>query len=407
MISDFHASAIRKVPWSRLPLGCVILEWPTLHAAGVPELSEYPIITERLRDHLTRTYQFLRSRSVTIADPTSGIELPNVRDVAAEAGALVAAISQVSELKQGLRQELGADPGARTGIADQLPYESSPYRLAHRWTRGLVDTLSDTDGFAHDVWPSVSASSTVSSVLMQMLSGTLLPLSTTRLSADIGFDVSRSMTIDGRAEAAYAQATTLLTELVRACPMLQWRLWMVSETAEIAMDSQDARTGLSLETLMKRKRMRSAETLFAPFLTGAARRRPAIGPHLVLLVTDGMCSDRGATLRSAEQLARSDTDYVQIILHKGDDFKRYVEATDGRTSIDNVRTETDLTPNDRLIERTDEQHKAAIDKELRGVTDIAEAAHGAQLILTYFPLFSVLTLDMYEQYVGQIAYGGS
>ena len=36
------------------------------------------------------------------------------------------------------------------------------------------------------------------------------------------------------------------------------------------------------------------------------------------------------------------------------------------------------------------------------ITDIAKAAYAAQLIITYFVIFSLVTLDVYEQYPGML-----
>ncbi len=52
-------ASIRRAHWSELPLGSVIVDWPTLHNASIPELAQYPVITQRLRAELANRYQFL------------------------------------------------------------------------------------------------------------------------------------------------------------------------------------------------------------------------------------------------------------------------------------------------------------------------------------------------------------
>jgi hypothetical protein len=100
-----------------------------------------------MRDHLTQTYQFLRNRSGTIADPSSGIELPRGREVAGEAGALLRSVDRANTLKKAVRQDLVTQPNVKTGIAQQHTYESSPYRLTHQWTRDVVDMLGENGTF--------------------------------------------------------------------------------------------------------------------------------------------------------------------------------------------------------------------------------------------------------------------
>ncbi len=399
------ASSIRRVSWKNLPLGCVIIAWPQIAGASIPELLEYPVITERLRDQLSRRYQFLQTRTVTIVDPSSGIELPDVRNVMTEAAQLSAAVAQTDQLKRNLRQELATRPDVREGLSALMPYSDSPFVITKSWSRSVAETLRDQSPFGIRAWPELTTETRVSDIATSMLTGGTPPLSVTHMTVDIGFDVSRSMMIDERADYAYAQALALLESLGASFPLLRWRLWMVSDSATIAADSESPRDRPPLATVMRRNGVRAGETVFAPFLTKVSTQKPDTGAHLVVLITDGACSDRSATLRSAERLGRRGSDYLQIILHRDDDHRTVVQTKSGAHFVDNIRSETDITENDTVIQRTDEQIRAAVDHELREITDIAEAAHGAQLIMTYFPIFSMVTLDVYEQYLGTLVVG--
>lgn len=399
------ASAIRTVPWKHLPLGCVIIAWPQIAGASIPELLDYPVVTERLRDHLSRTYQFLQSRTVTIVDPSSGIELPDVRSVMAEAAQLSAAVTQADALKRNLRQGLLTRPDVREGLSGLMAYSDSPFVITRSWSRSVAEILRDQNPFGIRAWPELTTETRVSDLAVSMITGGTPPLSVTQMSVDIGFDVSRSMMIDERADYAYAQALALLETLGASFPLLRWRLWMVSDSATIAADSESPRERPPLATVMRRSGVRAGETVFAPFLTKVSTQKPDTGAHLVVLITDGACSDRSATLRSAERLGRRGSDYLQIILHRDDDHRTVVQTQSQAHFVDNIRSETDITETDTVVERTDEQIRAAVDRELGEITDIAEAAQGAQLIMTYFPIFSMVTLEVYEQYLGTLVVG--
>ena len=88
------------MPWRNLPLGCVVIDWPVMAGASIPELADYPVMTERLRDHMGRTYQFLLSRSVVIADPAAGLSVADIRDAAGD----------VRELTSSLEDEVSISP---------------------------------------------------------------------------------------------------------------------------------------------------------------------------------------------------------------------------------------------------------------------------------------------------------
>lgn len=405
MDSAASHQAIRTVPWRSLPLGCVVLDWPVLSGASIPELTNYPVMTERLRDHLGRTYQFLLSRSVVIADPSAGLALTDIRDAAGEGRELAISLESARRLKDDLLAGLSSRPEARDGIAQQMTCEESPYLLTKRWARSVARMLRGAEPFGTAAWPEIASGASAADIAVGMLTGDVPPLGSTELTLDIGFDVSRSMMIDERAGYAYDQALALLERLRSAFRLLSWRLWTVSDDTTVVAEGGSPYPRRSLATVMRGAGVRAGETRFAPFLTAAANRAPARGGHLVVLVTDGECSDRPQTLRRAERLHLRSIDYLQIVLHRDDDYRTIVESASGPRPIDNIRGTSDLADGDRLVTRSDEQLRAVVDHELAAVTDIAEAAHGAQIVLTYFPLFSLVAIDVYERYLGLLTGG--
>lgn len=397
--------AIRTVPWRNLPLGCVVLDWPVMSGASIPELMDYPVMTERLRDHLSRTYQFLLSRSVVIADPAAGLALADIRDAANEGRQLASSFAAARRLKLDVLAALSSRLDARDGIAAQMTFEESPYLLTKRWARSIAQILRDNRPFGAHTWPEVASEASAADIAAAMLTAQVPPFGTIDLTLDIGFDVSRSMMLDDRAAYAYDQARGLLERLRSAFRPLTWRLWTVSDEATVVCEAGSPYPKRSLETVMRSAGVRAGETRFAPFLAAAAARAPARGGHLVVLLTDGECSDRPQTLRHAERLARRGIDYLQLVLHRDDDHRTVVEGGSGTRPVDNIRGTADLVDGDRLVVRSEDELRAAVDRELGAVTDIAEAAHGAQLVLTYFPLFSLVTIDVYERYLGLLVAG--
>jgi hypothetical protein len=371
--------------------------------ASIPELLDYPVITERLRDALSRRYQFLLSRTVTIADPSVGVEPHDIRAAAREGQQLARALEAGAVLKQRTRQELLAGAGVRKGLQEQMSYEGSPYMLHRDWARSVTEALSDDAPFGIGVWGATGPSAV--DLAARMLTGELPRLSRTAVTLDIGFDISRSMMLDDRGGYAYTRARRILTEIRGHLNVVNWRLWMISDDTTLAARSERGYSEEPLATVMNRAGVRSGETRFAPFFRTMLSSRPDNGSHLCILLTDGECSDRPETLRYAERLARSGSEYLQIVLHRDDDYREYVRRASGVRGVDNIMDQSDLADGDLLHVRSDEELRAAVHAELQKVTDIAEAAHGGQIVLTYFPLFELMAIDVYERYLGKVLLG--
>jgi hypothetical protein len=370
--------------------------------ASIPELADHPVMTERLRALLTRRYQFLQSRTVTIVDPAAGIDVATVRGAIRDGRELAHALVLAQRLQRALSRELSERPDAREGVSEQVSMERRPYTLTKSWARSVSQLLRDRHPFGRVAWPSVTTETSAADIAARVLEGEIRSPRDAKVSIDVGFDVSRSMMIDGRVEYAYLQAVSLLGRLQAAFSSLTWRLWTVSDDTRLAAEGTSPYEKHPLETVLRRTGVRAGETRFAPFMRTVRDHTPASGGHLCVLVTDGECSDRPETLRWAERLHACGTDYLQVILHRDDDHRRYVRSPSGSRPVDNVLTDDELRRVDRLITRTDAELHTATADHLRRVTDIAEAAHGAQIVLTYLPLFALVTLDVYERYSGEL-----
>lgn len=396
------AQRIRSVSWSRLPLGCIILQWPQMAGAQIPELLDYPVITERLRQHLGRTYHFLQRRSVVIADPDSGLEPQDIRTALRDTLQLQSALRGARSFQEELRGTLLSQPDAREGLREQTRFDGSPYSITRSIARSTTQILRDTEPFGNGIWPTDSAPQSVTERTIAMLKGEAPALAASALTIDIGVDVSRSMIMDERGPFAYNQATAVLRRLAGLFPTLRWRLWAISDAAVcIAGGGKDAKSGIgipeSLDAALQSHSIRPGETHFAPYLRAVLNAAPPKGRHVSLLVTDGECSDRQETLRCAERLRSSGTGYLQLVLHRDNDHRTYVLSRSGVRPTDNIRGVNELEAGEELVTRSDEETRREAERELQKITDIAEAARGEQLVITWFPLFSLVTLDVYQQ----------
>lgn len=380
---------IRRVRWTDIPLGCVVLEGPRLYHGMVPELIGYPLITERLRADLLRRYQLGPQTLVTIADPSFELQTVDFGQLQQEARRWIDGLPPLDALKAQSRREVLARPDARQGLALVPRWEETPYTLTKDWVRSVSAVVRDHGGFGGswlgDQGPFESLGATVG----RLLAGSLPRLPQVPADLDIGIDVSYSMVVAGKAEQVQTDLGQILTPLVQRLGVTTWRLWNFSETV----------SAWPLAAPQPR------ETRFAPLLRRLLDQdRPEV-PHLCVVVTDGQCRDRPETLRLLERFARQGIEYLQLVLLGDDDGRRYVEGADGRAR-DGVVAEVDLEEGHRVVTRTDEEWQVYQSEELAQITDLAEAAHGSQLVVTWSPLFRVVALDVYERYLGKILLSG-
>jgi hypothetical protein len=410
---DLSLRGLRSCPWERLPLGSVVVEWPVIHNASIPELASYPLVTERLRSALFAKYRFLEGRRVTIADPSLGLDEPAVARAQLEARRFLDGLPAMAKLKRELRAALLGRPDAREGLAACGRYEGGPYALTKSWMRSIAGILRDDEAFGAALGLDAGTGDegpgggSLGSVIGRLLAGELraLPAASSSL-VDVGIDVSFSMTSSGKAELAWRALAELLPPLARRLGTSFWRLWLVAEGAsEIDWSRYDPEDPPAMERLMATHRLKPEETRYEPFFRELLYAGPVPERRLCLLITDGACQDRAAALRSLERLADEGIEYVQLVLHEDGEYRESVQLAEGGRGKDGVVPEEEIREEDQRLRRSDEELEVYCSDRLREVTDLAEAARGGQLVLTWYPLFETVALDVYERYLGRVLMG--
>ena len=62
-------SGIKKIKWKHLRPGVILLSGASVNGHPIPELVNFPVITEQLLSELFNKYRFLSDREVVIAEP--------------------------------------------------------------------------------------------------------------------------------------------------------------------------------------------------------------------------------------------------------------------------------------------------------------------------------------------------
>lgn len=396
---------VRKVPWARVPLGAVIVDWPSLHNAGIPELLEYPIVTERLRSLLGAKYQFLARTVVTVVDPAGALEADDLSAIdfmsmADDARGLIRGVPAIAARKRLARERPLLFPDAKGELIRSTKYEGGPYTLVKNWMRSTSGIVRDSRDFGGDIWGPVPE--TVGAALGKMLAGELPWIRKGSSSVDIGIDVSRSMAETGKASFALGELLDIASAFAADLGFSVWRVWLVSDRA-VPCDwgrTRPESTG-DLDSLLARSRLAPGETRFAPFFRMVLDQPAAHDKRLCVLLTDGACQDRAESLRMLERLAAAGIEYVQLLLFRDEENRTAVAGATGDMALDGIVLDKDIQGPVSRIVRTDAELRDYCERELSDATDLAEAARGGQLVLTWYDLLELVTIDVYERFLGK------
>ena len=393
---------LRKVPWQDLPDHAIVIGGANINGAPPPELLSFPPIDSALRGELLSRYRFLHNHAVLIAEAHSPVEAVKL------SGSIRALFEQVTSL----RTVLGSFEAERRRILQLLPSgESSPadgsagddFADSPLWSHPRVTEASrlvkdQYASFTLSLAPEAAIPSflrgaaskriSVAELLIHKLAQERFIPNDLPVRLHLALDCSYSMKRRGKLDYGVGAVNQLATALRR---MLQ-----NTEVLGYAFSSQSRRIDLPVNRIA----LPATETIQASLFQTVLKNRAPAKHNKLVLVTDGEPSDVEATLRMAEKLREERIDYTQILLHQDDELKHVtkdehsdLESTDGLLS-----GEFDFDTIARTL--TPEELEEAKGRRFDTFTRIAQAAGGNQIVLTLYDALSLLSLEVYDRYLG-------
>ncbi len=385
-------ATLRHISWSSLPIGVVIVDGVRINGMFPDELRDFPVVDAPLRRFLFERLHFRSDHPVTIATFHS---LEAAHHHAEEIRSLDRRIRAGEPLRQDVaveRRFWSLDTNHEAGYASSRLTESS--RLVkdvyNSFTvstsrPGPIPTLLG-DGPASDI--------SFAQIVSGLLSGRrLFPLDVP-LVLHCALDVSFSMKDRDRIRHGIAVVNRLAAQVPAVMPGTQVRAYAFSD------DTRELRT--PVETIP----LRSEGTKQAPVMQRVIRNADPATRNLLVLVSDGEPQDLPATLRTAEKLKTAGVDYLQILLHTDDDLRHQVVGARGEFAIrDDTVSESDV-PVERIIALDSDALKKRVDARFDDFTRVAETAGGSQVVLTEFTVLGLVTVELYDRYVGLLSLAG-
>ena len=354
-----------------------------------PELRDFPTVDRALRSDLQRRYHFLANHPLTIA---------TVRDPAA-AERFAAEVHELDRRLRGAR-DLGAAMELeyrRFGIdTEEMPgFMNATLTESSRLVKDQYNSFSVNIGLEGPI-PTILQSSaatdvSIGHVISDLLGGRLRIPKDEPVTLHMVVDVSYSMKDRGRLDHAMAAANSLATQLSGVMRDTRVKGYQFSDTVR-RVDLPSTRIAPA-----------SAGTRQSSAVRALLRHRDEGRRNSVLLITDGEPEDYAETLRMVPALREAGIDYTQVLLHTDEDLRHEVLSRPGEFVVKDKMIADGTVDEDRIITLDDAQVRQRREGRFAQFTRIAEEAGGNQVVLTEFLAIGLVTVELYDRYVGLLS----
>lgn len=380
---------VRRVSWGGLPLGAIILDGPTVAGSLPAELRGFPVIDRMLREELYRKYHFRPDHPVTIASAVDRLAAQRFADDVEKLDRRLRAAQPLTRETMETYARFNLDPSHETALESPRLTESDRLVKDHYNSfavsvgrEGPIPTLVRSP-FAQDV--------STAGVIAGLLTGRAVLPRDEALTLHLALDVSFSMERRDRIPQGLAAFNRIARQIPAAMPGTRIVGYMFSRTARVVTLPAD------------RAVLRAEDTRQAELFTTVLRRRDPDRRNMLVVITDGEPSDLAETLRLAEKLRGAMFDYTQILLHTDEDLRHEVQHVGGEFEVrDNLVMEENV-PDDRIVTLSEEALQERREGRFADFTRIAELAGGNQVVLTEFAVLGLVTVEVYDRYVGLLS----
>ncbi len=383
---------IRKVRWTSLRPGVVILSGGTINDYPIPELTGFPVLTDSLISELSSRYQFLAGREVVVAEAVYNY---SPFEFAAELRQSEQKRNSFNRLRQDFEAtkkmvllNMGLDLKTDVPIigSDHVDRE---YMVKDTWNSfsylyGLGDDLEPIPSFFHRMDLSLSLADLVTNRLQEKFN---VP-DDSQVVLHLVVDFSRSMDSLGKLD--------LVVQTVNAFYSFYTEL-LSNTTIKLYTFSDECRPALYP---LQAAGVRRGNTAYASFLKKVLHHKEKEKRNKIILFTDGVPTDRSEALKIAELVKKNRIDYTQIIFDIKEEKRTEVVYADGAVvdAVDNVVDELSADMLERVL--SDEDLDAKMKRIFNEFTEVAETCGGNQIILKINELLNLVTVECYDRYLG-------
>ncbi|MGL1892641.1 MAG: VWA domain-containing protein [Spirochaetaceae bacterium] len=385
-------SGIRKVRWRQLRPGAIILGGITVGDHPLPELMNFPVLTDELITTLLHKYKFLEQNEVLIADAVFNF---NPYDLANQLKSNTKFIPKFNQIRDNFQAEkkmvlrnLGLDEQLDIPIISGNKVEKEflikDNYNSFTYMYGLDSDLEELPSMFHK--PDLRLS--IGDLLTNRVKDKFNIPDDKEVNLHIVVDFSKSMDNLGKLDLALAAVNSLYDFVDRCFKNTKINLYVFSDKCRL------------VEYPMDNVKIPRKDTNYSSFMKKILHHRDRDIHNSIILLTDGLPSDLGEALKMSELIKKNKIDYTQIIFQMKEEQRIEVLYRNDSNAevIDNIVSNVNKDMSEIIL--NDEE----LDNKIKGLysdfSEIATACGGNQIILKVNQLLKIVTVECYDRYLG-------
>ncbi len=370
---------LKAVYWRNLDPGMVYAGGVTIDGSVPPELREFPVLTPRLLDEIRNRYRFLEGRSVYVYPPADDALSPaEISDFLADLSRRVGRLNAFRSEFLSRKEELtGKDTAASSALESYLVRRDC--LILDHWASGI--RVFDSPGKRPSLLGDLAAAVAVTDVLTGEAAKKFRFPETGPFRLHVVADCSYSMKASGRDSIVRDTLAFFDGWFSKLFPRAE-AFWYAFSDVCVPIEPRYS------DCMIARR-----ETRYETFVKKVLHDRTRDVPSTVLLFTDGVPTDEGAS-EALARFSRLGIDYTQIVFRIAEEG--FGVPAEGVKTLDGYRLDGEeaFTP---LPE--DEQAKEA-ERERKRFTELAAAAGGNQIVLTLDRALGVVATEAFDRWLG-------
>jgi hypothetical protein len=386
-------SNTRKIKWKYLKAGSIVLVGVKINDLIIPELTNFPVLTDNLLNELFVKYKFLADREVVIADALYNYSPYEVSERLKKSEETRNRINlfrkEYMNQKKMILFDLGVDinldiPIIETGNIEK-EYLIKDNFNSFSYMYGLNQDLDVIPSLFHRIDLAMS----INDLLTNRLNSKFNLPEDKEVLFHLVVDLSKSMDSAGKLDLVIYALNSFYNYITGVLLNTKIKLYVFSDTcipASYPLHGSEINRG---------------DTNYSSFMKKVLHFKDKEVRNKIILFTDGQPMDRLEALKMAELIKKNKIDYTQLIFNIKDEQRHEIVFPDGRADgavIDNVVSE--IKESMVQVESTDR----ALDRKMKGIykdfTEIAETCGGNQIILKINELIRIVSVEGYDRYLG-------
>lgn len=378
----------KKIRWKFLKPGQVITDDIRIDDVTIPELSEFPVLTNELLNRLTGKYRLNPDRVVTVVDNRflneySGPDF-DIHDFAVKAGEINSARADLLGTKTELFRFAGMAQNPDVPLISTSLVKKE--NLIQDFFNSITNPLKNAMAVVPSFFRNLRGKVTLEDMINSRVGSVLKVPHDMDVTLHLVLDYSASMESENRMLLAAGAITGFMDFVKKNLNRTNVRLYAFSDScAEMTM-------AVDPDAVVRN------DTNYASFMNLVMANRNAASCNKVILFSDGIPTDMEETLVLADRFRDEKIDYTQIIFRIDKERYREVYVGEDKSSMkDNLVFDADPAYVKKVSPKEADRKYL---ETINNFTRVAKKCGGNQVIVNMNEATPPLLLECYDRYLG-------